>query len=75
MVLGFSISKFFTNKNSQGRKLSAKKYLLEVIQLKGSIIYSKLRPPSIQLLSFFDFQLFYYYENSQGRKLSAGYLQ
>ena len=32
MVLVFSISNFFINKNSQGRKLSAKKYLLVVIQ-------------------------------------------
>ena len=34
VVLIFSISNFFTNKNSQGRKLSAKKkYLLAVIQV------------------------------------------
>ena len=33
VVLVFSISNFFTNKNSQGRKLGAKKYFLAVIQL------------------------------------------
>jgi hypothetical protein len=32
VVLVFSISNFFANKNSQGRKLSSKKYLLAVIQ-------------------------------------------
>ena len=45
VTLVFSISNFFINKNSKGRKLSAKKYLLSVIQLYPYTIRS---PWSIQ---------------------------
>ena len=42
MVLVFLISNFFINKNSQGRKLSAKKkYILVVIQLYINFVFLK----------------------------------
>ena len=40
MVLVFSFSNFFINKNSQGRKLSGKKYLLAVIHLSTTFFHS-----------------------------------